>query len=114
MKGQAGKSFERCYETFNVCDLKPGDHIVQECLGLLTTFWHHMILESVNDEEINVIHYYHDFQPVWKWPSVCRTSLKFTPDRLVLIRLLYARICDEQCINPKDLSSPKCILYDCG
>ena len=85
MNKKARNNFGRCHETFDVADLKPGDHIVQECLGLLTTFWHHMIVESVEHQQINVIHYYHDFEPVWKWPSVCRTSLTFTPDRFGII-----------------------------
>ena len=71
-------------ETFDLCDLRPGDHIVQQSLfGLATTFWHHMIVENIDEKQINVIHYYHDLEPLWKFPSVCRTSLTFTPDRYV-------------------------------
>ena len=85
---KAANSYGRCFyydkEMFDLCDLKPGDHIVQESpSALATTFWHHMIVESIDlcREQINVIHYFHDLQPLWKWPSVCRTTLTFTPDR---------------------------------
>ena len=53
-----GRPFYRKRKTFQLKDLKPGDHIVQE---RLKTYWHHMIVESVEEaasEPINVIHYY--------------------------------------------------------
>ena len=39
-----GRCFHRKMETFKLKDLKPGDHIVEERLH---TYWHHMIVESV-------------------------------------------------------------------
>ena len=79
-----GHCFDHDKESFDLNELQPGDHIVQESpFGLGTTFWHHMIVESIDvcREQINVIHYYHDLEPLLKWPSVCRTSLAFVPDR---------------------------------
>ena len=52
-----GRVFKYTRERFKLNQLKPGDQIVYERLCL---FWHHMIVESINETttEINVIHYY--------------------------------------------------------
>ena len=79
-----GRCFHRKKEKFDLEDLKPGDHIAEESSwGLKMTFWHHAIVESVDIDarKINVIHFYHDMNPKWKWASVCRNSFEFTPDR---------------------------------
>ena len=77
-----GRCFHRKMERFHLEDLKPGDHIAQERCG---TFWHHMIVESVDEaasEPIKVIHYY-DGKTIssGKGCTVCRTSFEYTPDK---------------------------------
>ncbi|XP_028396349.1 uncharacterized protein LOC114520305 [Dendronephthya gigantea] len=97
-----GRYFDHDKESFDLKELKPGDHIVLESsFGLGATFWHHMIVESVNIclEQINVIHYYHDLEPLFKLPSVCRTSLTFVPDRFY--RIIYEE--NETIIAPSEV-----------
>ena len=77
-----GRCFHRKMEGFHLEHLKPGDHIAQERCG---TFWHHMIVESVDrtaSKPINVIHYYDGkTKSSGKGSIVCRTSFEYTPDK---------------------------------
>lgn len=77
-----GHCFDRKMERFQLEDLQPAAHIAQERCG---TFWHHMIVESVDkaaSEPINVIHYY-DGNTISSGmgSTVCRTSFEYTPDK---------------------------------
>ena len=77
-----GRCFDRKMERFKLKDLKPADHIVEE---RLYTFWHHMIVESVEldkPQKINVIHYY-DGKTIssGSGSKVCRTSFEYIPDK---------------------------------
>ena len=79
-----GRCFHRKIERFQLDDLKPSDHIAEERCG---TFWHHMIVENVDEAEaasepIKVIHYY-DGKTIssGKGSTVRRTSFEYTPDK---------------------------------
>ena len=77
-----GRCFNRKMERFEIEDLKPGDHIVEE---RKKTFWHHMIVERVElhkPKPITVIHYY-DGKTISSGSgcTVCRTSFEYTPNK---------------------------------
>jgi hypothetical protein len=72
-----GRCFHHKKERFDLEDLKPADHIVREGYS---TYWHHMIVESIdllNEKPINVIHYFEKEGP--SGSRVCRNSFPYTP-----------------------------------
>jgi hypothetical protein len=76
-----GRCFHHRKERFDLENLKPADHIVEE---RHSTYWHHMIVESIdlNEEQpINVIHYYRSSGPSGSGSFVCRDSFPYTPNK---------------------------------
>ena len=73
-----GRCFRRRKELFELESLKPADHIVEE---RYLTFWHHMIVESVEGEKINVIHFYNKRGPSGFGSTVCRGEISFQRDK---------------------------------
>jgi hypothetical protein len=76
-----GRCFHRRKERFELKDLKRADHIVEE---RHSTYWHHMIVESIdllNEKPITVIHYYQGSGPSGSGSVVCRDNFEYTPDK---------------------------------
>ena len=75
--------FGRCFlhrkERFELKDLKPADHIVEE---KYLTYWHHMIVDSIdlNKKQITVIHYYRG-SGSGSGSVVCCDNFEYTPDK---------------------------------